>query len=675
MCGVVGQIAVSGSKRIEEAQLLQMLAMIRHRGPDQFGIYVEDQAGIGNARLSILDIEGGQQPITNEDGTLWIVYNGEVFNYAELRNDLERRGHRFRTNTDTEVILHLFEEYGPSCLRLLNGQFAIAIWNTLSKSLFLARDRLGVRPLFYTLVDGVLVFASEMKAILSVPFVHARIDGGALEEVFTFWSVQSPRTIFEEIWELPPGHFMVSKDGAIDLQCYWEVDFPIQERAGTSHFSPDAEAEILQAFTGLLDDAVGVRLRADVPVGAYLSGGLDSSVIAALIRRRTAQSLTTFSIAFDDPDFDESAYQLTMARHLGTDHQVVRATNTDIGKVFPDVVWHAESPLLRTAPAPMFLLSRLVRESGFKVVLTGEGADELLGGYDIFKEAKIRRYWAKQPESTLRPLLLQRLYRFVTQWDEGSFAFQKAFFRRNLTDTDAFDYSHDIRWQTTRRALRFLSDDIRKSVDSKCLPEPRDLGYPKAFCQWSPLAKAQYLEISTFLSPYLLSAQGDRMAMANSIEGRYPFLDHRVVEFCSQMPDRLKLKGLNEKYLLKALGRSLLPKDILQRRKRPYRAPIQKSFFGESTPEYVDELLSSGNIGAAGLFKSAAVKLLVNKLERGLRISETDEMALVGILSSQILHHKFVVDFRMPSPDFRSGTIKIHRALGSRAEGESHGLR
>jgi asparagine synthase (glutamine-hydrolysing) len=323
----------------------------------------------------------------------------------------------------------------------------------------------------------------------------------------------------------------------------------------------------------------------------------------------------------------------------------------------------------------MFLLSRLVRESGFKVVLTGEGADELLGGYDIFKEAKVRRYWAKHPESTLRPLLLKRLYRFVSQWDEGSFAFQKAFFRRSLTDIEAFDYSHGIRWQTTRRALRFLSDDIRRTVDATRLSEYGDLAYPKVFRQWSPLAKAQYLEILTFLSPYLLSSQGDRMAMAHSIEGRYPFLDHRLVEFCSQLPDRMKLKGLNEKYLLKTLGRSLLPVDIFQRRKRPYRAPIQKSFFGESTHDYVKELLSSSNISAAGLFQPAAVKLLVNKLERGLRISETDEMALVGILSSQILHHRFVVDFRLSSPDFRGGTIKIHRALGYCAEGGSHGFR
>jgi asparagine synthase (glutamine-hydrolysing) len=674
MCGVVGQVVLTGSERIAESQLLQMLAMIRHRGPDEFGVYIESQAGLGNARLSIMDIEGGQQPISNEDQTLWIVYNGEVFNFRELRRELENRGHRFTTHTDTEVVLHAFEEYGPSCLSRFNGQFAIAIWDTRKKSLFLARDRLGVRPLFYTTVDGVLLFASEIKAILAVPKVHTRIDPNALAQVFTFWAVQPPDTIFEGIQELPPGCFMVVRDGKPSIERYWQVDFPGPDDRGDSSSSQRTEAEYLDAFTSSLTDAVEVRLRADVPVGAYLSGGLDSSIIAALVRRRIGQNLTTFSITFDDPDFDESAYQLTMARHLGTDHQVVRTTHADIGKVFPDVVWHAESPLLRTAPAPMFLLSKLVRANGFKVVLTGEGADELLGGYDIFREAKIRRFWARQPNSAIRPLLFKRLYRFVSQWDEGSFAFQKAFFGRELTETDAPDYSHRIRWHTTSRALRFLSPDLRERLGSTKISDVGRLSYPPGFDRWTPLAKAQYLEIATFMSPYLLSSQGDRMGMAHSVEGRFPFLDYRFVELCSTLPDRLKLRGMNEKYLLKQLGKQLLPPDVFNRVKRPFRAPIQRSFFGASTPEYVRELLSPRRIAESGLFHPKAVMLLVDKVAAGTRLGETDEMALVGILSSQILHDKFLDDFRMPPPLSSNDIIKIHRACGPRAEGEHSGI-
>ncbi len=674
MCGVVGQVAISGSARIAESELLQMLAMIRHRGPDQFGIYIDHQVGLGNARLSILDIEGGQQPISNQDQSLWIVYNGEVFNFPELRRELEAQGHCFTTHTDTEVILHLFERDGPSCLKRLNGQFAIAIWDTRKRSLFLARDRLGVRPLFYAVVNGILIFASEMKAILSVPKVQTRIDSGALTEVFTFWSVQSPDTIFEGIYELPPGCFMVAQGGNLSIERYWQLAFPVAEDASRTQRDDRTEAEHLESLTSVLTDAVAVRLRADVPVGAYLSGGLDSSIIAALIRRRSGQALTTFSITFDDPDFDESAYQLTMARHLGTEHQVVRTGYADIGNVFPDVVWHAESPLLRTAPAPMFLLSKLVRDNGFKVVLTGEGADELLGGYDIFREAKIRRFWARQPDSAMRPLLLKRLYRFVSQWDEGSFAFQKAFFRRGLTDTDASDYSHRIRWNTTSRALRFLDPARLGEQVSRTIPAVANLAYPPDFDRWTSLAKAQYLEIVTFMSPYLLSSQGDRMGMAHSVEGRFPFLDHRFVEMANALPDRVKLRGLNEKYLLKELGKQLLPSDVFQRVKRPFRAPIQRSFFGETTPEYVTQLLSPKSIADAGLFQPKAVTLLVDKLAAGARLGETDEMALVGILSTQILHHRFLADFQMPPPLSDRDTIKIHRAYGPCAEGEKRGF-
>ncbi len=665
MCGIVGQIAIARGERIEESEIHRMLGTIRHRGPDQFGIYIEPEAGLGSARLSILDIEGGQQPISNEDGNLWIVYNGEVFNYLELRKDLEGRGHRFRTNTDTEVIVHLFEEYGPQCLERLNGQFAIAIWDTRKHALFLARDRLGVRPLFYTRHGGKLVFGSEIKAIFCADGIQRRINIEALEQALTFWSVQPPLTIFEDIFELPPGCFMTIRQGRLDILRWWEPRFPSRDTATHDFGQRPDDSEYLDAVAARLTDAVDIRLRADVPVGAYLSGGLDSSIIAALVRRRIGKALTTFSIAFEDPEYDETTYQLAMARHLGTDHQVIRTTYSDIGRVFPDVVWHAETPLLRTAPAPMFLLSERVRDSGFKVVLTGEGADEFFAGYDLFREAKVRRFWAAQPDSLVRPLLFKRLYRFVSNWDQGSFAFQKAFFRLGLLDTNARDYSHRPRWQTTGRIRRFLNPDRLSSRtqlgDADDWRSP--IRYPDGFDEWTDLAKAQYLEVTTFLSTYLLSSQGDRMGMAHSVEGRFPFLDHRIVDLANSLPDRLKLRGMTEKYLLKKLGEVLdLPPEVFRRPKRPFRAPIQNCFFGGSAPDYVEELLSRERLAATGLFEPAVVGRLLAKVRGGGRLGETDEMALVAILSTQILQHAFIDNFEKSYSAIKEPLVKIHRA-------------
>jgi asparagine synthase (glutamine-hydrolysing) len=641
-----------------------MLAIIRHRGPDQIGLYLDEWVGLGNARLSIIDLKTGQQPITNEDESLWIVFNGEIFNYVELRPELERLGHRFATNTDTEVILHLYEEFGPDCLTRLNGQFALAIWDASDQTLFLARDRLGIRPLFYTLTDDALIFGSEIKAILAEPRVQADLDPVALDQIFIFWSPLSPRTIFRYIVEVPAGHYLLARRGRVVVERYWQLSFPTTKGDG---ITPLAEEDYLAEFRDLLVDATQIRLRADVPVGAYLSGGVDSSTIAAIIRNYTPNRLDTFSIAFSDPDFDESEYQRQMARFLGTDHQVVFATHADIGRIFPEVIWHTETPIMRTSPAPLFLLSKLVRDHHYKVVLTGEGADEFLAGYNIFKEAKVRRFWARQPESSVRPLLLKRLYPYISDLSKGSGTYLAAFFREGLAEVDAPDYSHAIRWRNTGRARRFFSNDLRRAIEAQATPPDQPLVYPPDFNRWDPLHRAQYLEITIFLSQYLLSSQGDRMGMAHSVEGRFPFLDHRLVEFCNRLPPRLKLRGLTEKYLLKELGRQWLPAEIWRRPKRPYRAPIHRSFFplpqseqqGDQTPEYVRELLSPEQIKATGLFKATAVNQLVNKIERGLRLSETDDMALAGILSSQLVYRQFIANFKMPPPLSEPDDVKI----------------
>lgn len=615
-----------------------MLAQIRHRGPDEFGVYVDDHVGLGNARLSIIDLSGGQQPIANEDRTLWIVFNGEIFNYVELRSELEARGHRFATHSDTEVLLHAYEEFGPKCLERLNGQFAFAVWNTRDRSLFVARDRLGVRPFFYTRANGRLLFGSEIKALLADPGVALEIDPTVLEQVFTFWSPLAPRSVFKGVDQLPPGHFMRIRDGKIAIERWWEPAFPSENESSTPAKS---EPDLLEQLSELLIDAARIRLRADVPVGAYLSGGLDSSLITSIVRNFTKNKLETFSIAFNDAAFDESPHQLKMAAHLGTKHNVVQATHADIGRVFPEVVWHCEAPLMRTSPAPMFLLSKLVRDCGYKVVLTGEGADEFLAGYDIFKEAKIRRYWAARPDSKLRPLLLKRLYPEIPGVAGGNAAFLEAFFRQGLLETGDPGYSHAVRWRNGRRATRFFSPSVKAALAAQNSPPASQVFYPAGFGAWHPLAQAQYLEISVFLSQYLLSSQGDRVGMANSIEGRFPFLDYRIVEFCNRLPPALKLRGLTEKYLLKKLAARWLPADIAGRRKRPYRAPIHRSFFSDGARDYVDELLSPAQVAATGLFEPAAVAQLAKKAATT-GLGETDDMALVGIISTQLLHRQFV---------------------------------
>ena len=677
MCGIAGILNLSQPEIIDELSLRQMLAFLRHRGPDQFGIYIDDWVGLGSARLSIIDLSSGQQPISNEDGTLWIVFNGEIFNYVELRPQLEARGHSFSTTTDTEVILHLYEDMGPDCLNLLNGQFSIAIWDTRTQALFLARDRLGVRPLFYTVADGALIFGSEIKAILADPRTKAEIDPVSLDQIFTFWSTLTPRTVFRSIFEVPPGHYLYASNGSVNVNRYWQISFPAVDEyppdvgllTGSDNHSAKQAVRYLDEFHHLLVDAACIRLRADVPVGAYLSGGLDSSTTTAIIRNYTRNSLETFSIAFSDPGFDESEYQRRMAEFLGTNHHVVYTRHSDIGEVFPEVIWHTETPILRTSPAPMFLLSKLVHEHGIKVVLTGEGADEFLGGYDIFKEARIRRFWSRQPASKHRPQLLEKLYPDIASLPH-SHSYLASFFGEGLLDADSPSYSHQIRWRTTRRCKRFFSQDLQNAIRQQAEHTRQAIVYPEGFASWDPLSRAQYLESTIFLSQYLLSSQGDRMAMAHSVEGRFPFLDYRVVEFANRLPPHLKLFGLDEKYLLKKLARQWLPDEISSRPKRPYRAPIHKSFFNQENYSYVRELLSPHSLQAAGMFNWEAVGQLVQKLDAGKQLGETDDMALAGILSSQLVYYHFVDDFHMPAPLSSDDDVKV--CLGRSNNGDTY---
>lgn len=637
MCGIAGLLDPARGSAAARAAALGMIGTLHHRGPDGQGVFAADGVALAHARLSIIDLAGGAQPMTNEDGALQVVFNGEIFNYVELRRTLLARGHRFATDSDTEVIVHLYEEHGEDFVEHLNGQFAIALWDAPRRRLVLARDRTGIRPLFVARIGGGLAFASELKALFRLPELPRRLNPEVLAEVFSFWAPLEPHTVFEGVESLPPGHVMVAEHGRVRSRRYWDWHFPSEVDRGRS---ADDCAEELHA---LLVDAVRLQLRADVPVGAYLSGGLDSSIVTALIRHHSDTPLRTFSLTFDDPEFDESEPQQLLVRHLGTEHSALRVTRADIARAFPRTVWHAEAPLVRTAPTPLMLLAAHVRESGYKVVLTGEGADEVFGGYDLFKEAKIRRFLARAPQSAWRPRILERLYPYLKNSPVAARAFSHRFFSEGAQEIAEPWFAHLPRLQATRRTLQFLRPELQERLDAL---EPRAAlrsTLPADIDRWLPMGRDQYVEAHTLMSGYLLSSQGDRVAMAHSIEGRVPFLDHRVIEFANRLPPHFKLQGLREKWLLKRSVRAELPAEIRARTKQPYRAPDSASFFEAGVPvPWLAELLTPARIDDAGLFDADAVRRLVEKCRQGRAIGFADNMAFVGVVSTMLLHEQFV---------------------------------
>ncbi len=637
MCGIAGSLIIDRQSGAAHPDVSAMIAMLRHRGPDGTKDFKSPLCVLAHARLSIIDLKTGAQPMANEDGTVWTVFNGEIFNYVELRAELRSLGHRFRTRSDTEVIVHAYEEYGERFVERLNGQFAIVLWDTREERLILVRDRLGIRPLFYARSRGRLLFASEIKALLPVLSEQAALDVHALGQIFTFWATVGSRTVFRNVSSLPPGHLLIVEKGAQRLQQYWDWTFPPAK--GWASLSLEAATEALRA---LLSDAVRLQLRADVPVGAYLSGGLDSSGIAALARQKAAE-LRTFSIAFDDAEYDEGRFQRQMAEHLGVQHSVLRCTGRDIGNAFPDLIWHAESPVLRTAPVPLMLLAQQVHAAGFKVVLTGEGADEVFGGYDLFKEGKIRRFWARNPESQWRSALFSRLYPYLGRSPVASHPFARLFFGQRLDELNNPFYAHLTRWRTTRTLFRLLSPELQAELQTVSPEDDLRAQLPVDFASWDDLARDQYVEVKTLLEGYLLTSQGDRPALAHAVETRIPYLDHRVVEFVNGLSPRLKLRALREKVLLRAALADILPEPIVTRPKQPYRAPDSRCFFDRGQPlPYVKEMLSASHLRRTGYFHPPAVERLLEKCKTGRPLGEGDSMALIGVLSTQLLHEHFL---------------------------------
>ena len=629
MCGIAGVVNV-GAERADSALLETMAARIRHRGPDAASVKTLGRAGLAHTRLSIIDLAGGAQPMANEDGSIWISFNGEILNFVELREELRARGHAFATRSDTEVIVHAYEEWGERCVARFNGQWAFALWDEKRESLFLSRDRFGIRPLYYAHTADAFVFASEVKAIFCDPRVRRAVDLEGLDDILTFWCTIAPRTFYQGVRELPPGCSLVLANHQARVERWYELDYRASDRS---------EADFAEELRALLVDAVKLRLsRADVPVGAYLSGGLDSTTVTAIVRALGDAPLATFSVTFTDGEFDERAFQRDAIARLDVrDHHSIECGAADLGRVFPDVVWHAEQPIVRTAPAPLYLLARLVRERGYKVVLTGEGADELFGGYDLFKEAKLRRWCARRPDSPRRALLFQRLYPYLTQLKRQPPTYVTAFFHARPEELAHPFFSHLPRWELTASCKRFYSADARARLDERDPYSSIDL--PREYRAWDPFCQAQYLETTQLLAGYLLSSQGDRMAMAHGIEGRFPYLDVRVADLASRIPPRFKMSALDEKHVLKRAVRELVPRSVLARPKQPYRAPDAACFFDDAGAprfEWVAELLSPRALAESGLFDPISVARLVEKTRWGAPVSARDGMALCTIVSAQL---------------------------------------
>ena len=635
MCGIVG-VYRRGGAAVARDVLLSMAGQLRHRGPDGTGLYLDGELGMAASRLAIVDLARGDQPLSDDQGRYWVVQNGELYNYVELQQELEKLGHSFTTSCDTEVLANAYAEWGPACLDRFNGDFAFAVWDALTRELFLARDRFGVRPLFIAELDGDLWFASESKALLEHPRARRELDRAALAEYFVTWANPSGRSSFEGIRELPPACSMHVGPAGIDPpRRWWDLSFAAEAEGH--------DDELLEELREILDDSVRIRMRADVPVAVYISGGLDSSIVAAL-GRPYASKLTLFGIGFEDERYDETEYQQAAASALDAELIQSQVGPSAIADLLPTVVRCAERPTLRTAPAPLLELASTVHESGTKVVLTGEGADELFAGYDIFREDKVRRFCARDPDSQMRPLLYAQLNEYLGK-DLGRLVpFLARFYGRGLQESGDPLYSHRIRFENGLRLLRMVGwrFDGEGARDVPLSGLLRRL--PSGLMELRPLDRAQYIEIVTFLEGYLLHSQADRILMRHSVEGRFPYLDHRVAEVAARLPSRLRLLGLREKIGLRKVAAKLVPHEIHARKKWPYRAPIAGPLITTKQGRALLELLEPSHVDAVGLFDSRAVSALAAKVvqqEAG-KVSEVDEMALMGAVSAMLLHELYV---------------------------------
>ena len=609
MCGIAGAVWNDANKAVEPDTLQRMIDVLRHRGPDDEGTYVADmqtQTGValGHRRLAIIDVAGGKQPLSNEDGTVWVVFNGEIYNFRELRRRLEGGGHRFQTHSDTEVLVHLYEDEGPEFLKRLNGMFGLAIWDARRGQLLLARDRLGQKPLVYRHEAGRLLFASELKALMQVPGVPREIDPQALDEYLTYQYVPHPRTIFRGMAKLPPGHYALWRDGQLDVQPYWQPDFNVEDDRPVEEYARELRE--------LMTSSVEMRLQSEVPLGAFLSGGIDSTIVVGLMSQLMAEPVRTFSIGFPIAEFDETRYARAAAERFGAIHQEFQV-RPDAMEVLPRLVWHFDEPFADSSAVPTWYVSQLTRQH-VTVALTGDGGDELFAGYPrylavwlaeafdrlprLMQRMAAGSYWQRLPSGTRQKSLARRWKRFVAMLGQPPA-------RRYLEWIAIFG-------QARREAL--YSDAFSTS-----LPESEPLDFLTAAldrCDGrDPVTAFSLADLVTYL-PCDLMTKVDIASMAHGLECRQPFLDYRVVELAATMPRRLKFRRGRGKRILRQVFGDLLPESIRRRPKMGFGVPLDH-WFRHDLKDFTREVLLDPHTLQRGYFRPEAVAGLLDEHQQG----------------------------------------------------------
>ncbi len=633
MCGIAGIFNTDLNNEHDTASLKAMLAALQHRGPDEWGLFTSGRMLLGHVRLSIIDLKHGQQPMTSDRYAL--IYNGEIYNYVELRAELSARGIKFYSDSDTEVVLRCFEEYGTDCFAKFNGQFALLIWDKQQQRLYAARDRYGIRPLYVLNFRKKIYFASELKAFDLIPDYYREIDVENLYEHALLWNTLADRTVFKNVRSIESGTFEVyAKDTAVTISRYYQLG-----EIGCSGSIDYAAARA--EFSELLEDSVAMRLRSDVPVAAYLSGGVDSSVTAFLAHKLMQERLHTFSVAFTDKEYDESGFQQEMAARINNKHVAVTVTDDMISENFIEAAGHFERPVFRTAAVPLFLLSNAVNENGIKVVLTGEAADEILFGYDSFKEIKLLQQWKNGKDSDTMQQIVKELYPHLLHYkDPKKQGFIKMYYESFVDTIDNDLVGLNIRIANNNIIQSFINKDHKIADVKQQLPDRVKEILPDNWSSWSLLQKNQFLEMKTLLQGYLLSSQADRMSMAHSVEGRYPFLDHRLVDKVFCYDDSFKLNGFSQKHILRDAYRDFVPASIIDRPKKPYTAPDLKAFFKDGNlKQQTAQFLSESSLNETGIFDAKMVQRFLKKFSRGIpdEIGYRDNMLITFILSTQLL--------------------------------------
>jgi asparagine synthase (glutamine-hydrolysing) len=685
MCGIAGMIDLSGQRRpAPRGAVARMAQAIVHRGPDEDGFLERPGVHLANRRLSIVGLADGRQPISNEDQTIWTVYNGELFEYPEKRAELEAKGHKFRTHTDTEIIPHLWEEHREKFWDHLRGQFAICLWDSRTNEFVLGRDRSGICPLFvaHRKLDGTdwLLFASEMKALFASGLVEPRPDVSGINHVFTFFAMPGPVTVFEGVTLLPPGQYLHftpgtgSPESLLRRRTYWQVSYP---EKGDEDYGSD-ERRVIDEYDRLLMTAVRRRLRADVPVVSYLSGGVDSSLVVAMANKALGRPIPTFTIAVQQEGLNEETEALRVARHLGCEPVVVGIGAEELRADYPGLIAAAECPVIDTSCLGLMHLARSVHKHGYKVALTGEGADEWLAGYSWFKIHKLTGWMDRIPGVPLGYAV-----RWAAMRATGQRIYPLKFVRRVQKYLGGQNGWMDVYGMMSLNKLRFFSDELKSRVIGVSPYE--DLDLPQGFHRWHRFHRQMFIGARVMLAGHLMTSKGDRVSMHSSVETRYPFLDEDVLAYTAKLHPRWKLRGLlRDKYVERKVAERWLPADVAWRRKHMFRAPMDAWIKGQeqqvgdggrrAEDRWIEQVLSPESLKSTGYFDPKAVaeaREKLGKMRRG--IGRTGlEMGLTAVTATQLWHHLWIsgnlaeIPSRIPSVGGRVSIDPLPAATGAR---------